>query len=404
MGINSKQLFLAGMFAAGAPFKSPEEYSPGQFKQLVMHHVRIDKVLTPFISTFEAPLSPIHRALHKQEGAIVTIFDSNKIQTPIYSAKSLVSNMEIRRSRYDGRTEYLIWGEILTEAIVATFKISELQRIATEDKEIGNILQLNQLSKRGLRDMTSLGTVAHNRSVRLSRQSGLSVGKLLQLLGISKIYVEEVATSIARSWQFYRRGAWDEYIHGVKEVFKLPLPQGPPMAQSTLVATPASKAHSKSVPIGKTIGEEVIIINSESDGESESDGMPDPAPTPCPIRRGANMYYTLPDARESLNDILIGPPRTSRRVEFFNANIQEWSTQRSMLPRPAPIRAQGDLGSRSSTDATVNDVDKDGNLVFMGENARETSDTSSSQNQNDTRRADQFDADRARVLHFLGSN
>ena len=58
-----------------------------------------------------------------------------------------------------------------------------------------------------------------------------------------------------------------------------------------------------------------------------------------------------------------------------------------MLPRLTLIRAQGDLGSPSSTNATVNDVNKDGDLVFMGENTRETSDTSSSQNQNDTRRA-----------------
>ena len=87
------------------------------------------------------------------------------------------------------------------------------------------------------------------------------------------------------------------------------------------MATLASKAHSKSVPIGKTISKEVIVINSESDGESESDSMPDPALILCPIRRGANMSYTLPDARESLDNILIDPPRTSRRVEFFNANI-----------------------------------------------------------------------------------
>ena len=95
-GINSKQLIVAGLFASDADVKPPDEFSSDEFKNHVTNHVRINRVLTPFISTFMTPLSPIYRALKAREGAIVTIIDATKLQTPVYSAKTLVFDMNLR--------------------------------------------------------------------------------------------------------------------------------------------------------------------------------------------------------------------------------------------------------------------------------------------------------------------
>lgn len=188
------------------------------------------------------PLSPIYRALKAREGAIVTIIDATKLQTPVYSAKTLVFDMNLRNGWYCGVSEYLIWGKVPTEAIVSSFKVSELEKIASEHKDIGDMLQVNKMqnfkttvgsSRKSLRTMLSKGPG------KLDHDSGLVVGKLLKLLNISKTYSEGVALNFTRSWQFSMDGSWDEFKTGLNEAF----------VRSSLLSPPATTRSQLSVSV-----------------------------------------------------------------------------------------------------------------------------------------------------------
>lgn len=229
IGINSRQHLVAGLFASDLQIRSPAEYSKEDFKNLVLHHVRIDKVPTPFISTFITPLSPIHRAFQRGQGAIVTIIDPSKLRTPLFSAKALVFKLGLRNGWYCGIGEYLIWGRVPSQAIVASFKVSDLEKIAAEDPEIANILQVDKIQSHGscgdkLRKALSTGPG------KLDSLSGFIVGRLLRRLGIPQSHSEAVAYNITRSWGFGRDGrdgTWDQFSEGLSDAYTAPSEHSP---------------------------------------------------------------------------------------------------------------------------------------------------------------------------------
>lgn len=250
-GINSKQMLIAGLFASDSRIKLIEEYSPEEFKNLVIRHIRIEKAPTPFISTFITPLPTIHRALNKQEGAIITIIDPSKVRTPIYSARGLVYGMNIRQRKYDGRGEFLIWGAVSHEAIVATFKISDFERIAAENADIGDILQVDQIRKSTGKRLRSILATGPG---RLDYPSGATIGKLLRLLSIPKTYAGQFATNITRSW-IINRGSREEFMAGL-DAGLASTPSPSPAPSPSLFPTPASIAQSNIIDLEESAGDD----------------------------------------------------------------------------------------------------------------------------------------------------
>lgn len=234
-GLNSKQYFVAGLFYPDVKLKYPDEYSQEEFKKMVVNHVRIDKVPTPFISTFITPLSPIHRAFKNREGAIVTIIDPAKLQTPFFFAKAFVFNLEIRQGKYCGVGEYLIWGKVPSQAIVASFKISDLERIAADHGDIEDMLGIGEIQRQEKCD-ERLRRALSKGPGRLDSNSGFIVGKLLNLLGIPQSHGELVAEKIVSSWRLRRTGSWENFKSGLNSAFaaSFGLPSPLPSSQSNM--------------------------------------------------------------------------------------------------------------------------------------------------------------------------
>lgn len=246
---------------------------------------------SPFISTFKSLRAPVHRALRAREGAIVSIFDSSRLQTEAYSAQKLVKELGIKISGYRGVGEYLIWGRIPTPAIICSFTISNLVRIAEEDKEIGRLLQLGLIESfrwnRG-----KLHNALSNGPGKADRRSGLAIGRLLARLNLPISYAEGVARSFCYSWHF-KKGKLDDYLQGVREGYLAP------MTVPTAPETPSSPAQPEA------------MLEEESDdslatSEEEEGGDDSIVPTiesPCPV------------------------PRDQRapKVEFFDPRVQRWS-------------------------------------------------------------------------------
>lgn len=249
MGVNSKQHLVAGLFASDMKLRLPTEYAQEDFKELVLRHVRIEHLPTPFISTFITPLSPIHRASKKGEGAMITIIDPTKLLTPCYSAKALVLNLGLRNGWYCGVGEYLIWGRVPSQAIVASVKISDLEKIAAEDQEIGELLQVDKIQSHGscgdkLRRALSTGPG------RLDRSSGFTVGRLLKRLEIPQSHTEAVAKNITCSWRFDRNGMWEEFKEGLHAAYGAPL------------VSPQSNGHGEEEAVGLD-GDGYVMVDLE---------------------------------------------------------------------------------------------------------------------------------------------
>lgn len=87
-GINSKTYYRAGLFCTGEWF-NPEDISKSQFISFFRSHVTKQRISTPFISTANSPLVPIHRAVRSQNGAIVTVIDTSKLNAKVFYAYPL---------------------------------------------------------------------------------------------------------------------------------------------------------------------------------------------------------------------------------------------------------------------------------------------------------------------------
>lgn len=250
---------------------------------------------SPFISTFKSLRAPVHRALRARDGAIVSIFDSSRLQTEAYSAQKLVKELGIRISGYRGVGEYLIWGRIPTPTIICSFTMSNLVRIAEEDKEIGRLLQLGLIeSFRWNRD--KLHNALSNGPGKADRRSGLAIGRLLARLNLPSSYAEGVARSFCYSWHLKKRKL-DDYLQGVEEGYLAP------MTVPTALETPSSPAQPDVVLAEEEESDDSFAM-SEEEEDGDNDDIVPTIESPCPAPRDQQ-----------------GAPR----VEFFNPRAQRWS-------------------------------------------------------------------------------
>ncbi|PYI05780.1 hypothetical protein BO78DRAFT_286211, partial [Aspergillus sclerotiicarbonarius CBS 121057] len=213
-GVNSKRLFLAGLFADGREQFSPEDISQEQFSEYFLRHAHIEKTPSPFISTFISMLSPVHRALWNKEGAIISIIDTKKLDTALYSAKDNFRKHNLRIRGYDGRGEYLVWGRIPSAAIICAVKISTIQQLADEHTEIGKLLQLEKIASHKFNRRKLHEDLARGAG-NLDRASGFAIGKLLFSIDLPFEFSTDVSEGLFHSWRLKRTGSWESFHEGV---------------------------------------------------------------------------------------------------------------------------------------------------------------------------------------------
>ncbi|KAJ5574383.1 uncharacterized protein N7459_008810 [Penicillium hispanicum] len=198
-GVNSRSIFLAGQFASTeARFMRPEQLHVSEFLKHFCSHVRKEKVPTPFISAFTLPLAPVHRSLHSPEGAMVSVIDTGKLDTPVYKAQSLVPLTGTATMGWRGYGEFLIWGRVPTPAIVATFTIASLKEVAAANDDIHRFLQL-PLIESNFRCNPKL----HNelkRRISSIEVHGQTLKRLAESLGVPEPYRDIVARGFWESW------------------------------------------------------------------------------------------------------------------------------------------------------------------------------------------------------------
>ncbi|OGM40487.1 hypothetical protein ABOM_011005 [Aspergillus bombycis] len=302
-GINSTKLFLAGLFIDELDYFAPNDINTKEFEQHVVNHTRPAKVPTPFISTFRSMLAPVHRAIKHKEGAIITMIDSKKLQTQVYSAQKLVRKVGLKVGKYNGGGEFFIWGKVHRSAIISSFKVSSLLQIASEHPHIESILQLDTIGtyeKAG----RSLHQVLAKGPGQLDHQSGLIIGELLARLQVPQQYCHSVGQGIAYSWRLNtQKGSWQEFIGGVYSGYSSLSEINNPGTPLPAILDPDE------LDLLEPSSDEDTVTEGESssdndDQESEDDPRAD---TPCPV--GLPTRTALPP------------------IELFDGDSRRWITQ-----------------------------------------------------------------------------
>ncbi|KUM57596.1 hypothetical protein ACN42_g9591 [Penicillium freii] len=196
-GVNSKTDFLAGLFCNDEWF-DPEDLPEDRFESFFRSHVTKEKVKTPFISTSQSPLSPLHRAIANQNGAMLTVIDTSKLETKVFYAHPLGIRTRTFTYSWKGYGEYLIWGRIPLEAIAFSVEITSFEKTVQSHRDIARLMQTDLLRSslrcdQDLRDMLAIKR-------KSSFQSGRTFGKLLTILEVPTIYWDNIASGFAKGW------------------------------------------------------------------------------------------------------------------------------------------------------------------------------------------------------------
>lgn len=325
-GANTRALILAGLFAnTEESFFSPEEIPKPDFDNYVRSHVNISKTVTPFVSTFNSPLAPVHRSLRAREGALISIIDSSRLEGYVYSARQLVRDLDIQIPGYRGIGEYLIWGRVPTPAIICSFTITELVRIANDDAEIGQLLQLDRIEAYK-RNQPRLKRALSRGPGKLDWRSGCAVGRLLEKLNLPVAHIDKVALAICRSWQFSRSGSKHDYTRGARHGY-MSLPS--PLDMHLDSTGPVQRGLSPSTEDES----DIVIIDEEP--EDEDDCIP-----------SIESPYSSPQ-----QSITTQCPT----VEYFDPAKQQWTQN---IPETPVVNS----GPPSSMVMNDNDID-----FFVGE-------------------------------------
>lgn len=335
-GINTRTVILAGLFAN----TEHETFHPGEipqtdFESYVRSHVSISKTVTPFVSTFNSPLAPVHRSLRAREGALINIIDSSRLEGHVYSARKLVWDLDIRIPGYRGVGEYLVWGRVPTPAIICSFTTTELVRIVNDDAEIAQLLQLDRIES-AKRNQPRLKRALSRGPGKLDWRSGCIVGRLLRKLSLPEAYIDKVALGICRSWKFSRSGSEDDYLKGARQGY---LPSSSPL--DTQVESARLVQRGSSPPI-----EEDSDTAMDEELEDEDDCIP-------------SIESPYPSPRQSITS-------QCPRVEYFDPTNQQWTQSTPEASTVNPVdhhhRQQSSRVTPSSVTMSDNDVD-----VFMSE-------------------------------------
>lgn len=268
-GLNLENVFVAGMFASlFKGYFAPDAIAEDEFNRLFESHIRRRKDFpSPFISTFMSLLAPVHRGLRGKGGATIAIFDTRKLRSKVYSAREFVREQKLKIGRmYNGAGEYAVWGRINNDAIICSFTVATLARIADEHPDINRFLQLDLITTHTHNRMALHKAMTKN-AISLDMKAGATVGKLLSLLDVPQEFCREISRGMAYSWRIKTRYMpWRGFFEGVELGYR-----GEPV-MPTLLTPDATPDSVEPIPFGGFDSDpDMNIVESSDDWSDKSD-------------------------------------------------------------------------------------------------------------------------------------
>ncbi|KAJ5212333.1 uncharacterized protein N7498_003979 [Penicillium cinerascens] len=201
-GINGPTLIRAGLFAdmdRGSGTFLPEHISEESFLEYFRLHVTKAQSLSPFVSFFKSPLSPIHRGLHNRNEASVFIVDTSKLTNKSFKSTPLMERTGTVTRGWKGYGEYLIWNEVPAAAIACTFTITDLEKIASNHLDIGAFLQLPSIQERWSCRASLYSDLAKHIPESDDGYACL-LERFTELIGVPESLREAVASDFREAW------------------------------------------------------------------------------------------------------------------------------------------------------------------------------------------------------------
>ncbi|CAG8930466.1 unnamed protein product [Penicillium salamii] len=358
-GENSNEGFISGLFCEEPSFDR-EYISDDEFEEHFIHHVTREKTPTPFISTSESPLAPIHRAIKSQKPASVVVFDTTKLQTPVFYAHPIARHTNTFTQKWKGYGEYLIWGEVPSSAIVFMCPISEVEQLAANHSDINRLLLL-----RFLREAQFCNRLLWDRLARKKKpayKSGRTFGKLLFLLHFPRLYWEHVAAGFMRYWGWTREEERVNFLRGMKS--ELPYSIELSDSESEEAPIPHFERSHRSPPCSDMdFAPPTNFMHSDSSSESEESAQSANESGIMDLRS-----ETVDDGQFSTHEsmssfgFLVGSSRRQRRDGVRSAGMLERGVSSSALQNEISPDVSDQVPSQPVVDrAGVGDL-----MVFQG--------------------------------------
>ncbi|KAK2772097.1 hypothetical protein FQN53_004776 [Emmonsiellopsis sp. PD_33] len=226
-GVNTPTYFSAALWASG-PSHIPHPCLVDEriLASTAKTHLSRYNIKSPFISTFETPLPAVHRMLTKGNNASFAVIDLSMLdQSKIFSARAILKKDPLGEDithgcGYDGRSDWLIWGDIPESCIICTIPEEKFRHITSMNEDISCLLQVEDIqsfkvNRWGLKQRLS------SSPTEIEYASGEVVGKFLRLAGLPEEYGDVVAGRICQAWKFCWTNelGYKRYLMGVHAAY-----------------------------------------------------------------------------------------------------------------------------------------------------------------------------------------
>ncbi|KAI9712137.1 MAG: hypothetical protein M1812_006975 [Candelaria pacifica] len=209
-GLNSTTGFRAGRYTSMADVvPQPLDMMDAAFDAEADRHLSRNMTgVTSLISVRDNLLPALHDAMHKGNAfiAMINLAAANR-QSRAYSAAWAIGRLNKASDRawhkanqYKGNGEWLVWGEIRQEAVIATFTIKQLYS-AFEDgfNRIPDHLRFGVIQ-----DRDKLGRVRslfRSKPRHISAATGCAIGMTIKFMGVPDHFLSDVVQVIVRDWE-----------------------------------------------------------------------------------------------------------------------------------------------------------------------------------------------------------
>lgn len=224
-GTNGPTGMRAGLFQdSRAKVASPPGIDSEAFRKEAAKHFSWTREPTPFISTYKSILPVLHRALLSTIEASIAVIDLQTVgkqgnHSKVYDGAHIMKRLGLRQEAHGYRaiSEWLVWGMIEKDAIVATFSIKHLRKFLAGSPDVCIVLRFPAIESS--KNAKEYREKLEGNANQVGRASGRVVGKYLAFTGIPPSYIEKAAKKIARDWQLTGNGSVPRlrrYMEGVQ--------------------------------------------------------------------------------------------------------------------------------------------------------------------------------------------
>ncbi len=210
-GLNSSTGFRAGRYTGTTDaIPPPLDMMDAAFEAESNKHLSKNMTgATSFISVRDNILPAFHEAMHKSNASIAVInLEAANSNTRVYSAALAIRKLNKafgrawhKENQYRGSGEWLVWGEIPQQAVIATFTIKQLYAAfdAIGFSRIPTYLGFETIREHN--HLIKLRKSFRSTPRRVCHAAGVAIGIMVKSMGVPDRFLGNVVQVFVRDWE-----------------------------------------------------------------------------------------------------------------------------------------------------------------------------------------------------------